>query len=127
MAPIDDAIAAVKSQESPCLAEIARIHGVSRSALSRRVRSVAKSKAIQYENKRLLTDPQERVLVGHINHLIEVGLPPTPAMVCNFAKEIGGKEPGKSWVQRFVERHSDELLRGYLRPLDSARFKAESE
>jgi AraC-like DNA-binding protein len=56
IAPIDDAIAAVKSSESPCFAEIARVYGVSRSTLSRRVRGVANSKAIQYENQRLLTD-----------------------------------------------------------------------
>jgi hypothetical protein len=100
---------------------------VSRSTLSKRVRGVQQSGSEYYDSTRLLNPTQEHVLIGHINHLTEVGLPPTPAMVRNFARDIGGKEPGRSWISRFVERHSKELLRGYLRPLDSARHKADSE
>jgi IS30 family transposase len=104
MAPIDDAIAAARSQKSPCLAEIARNYGVSRSTLSRRLRGVQSSKAFQYENQRLLTKPQERMLVQHINKLTKHGLLPTLAIVRNFVREIGGKEPSKMWISRFVAR-----------------------
>jgi hypothetical protein len=127
MAPIDEAIAAAKSQESPNLAAIARLYGVSRSTLSKRVRGIQQNASEYHESTRLLNPTQERVLIGHINHLTEADLPPTPAMVRNFARDIGSKEPGRSWVARFVERHSKELLREYLRPLDSARHKADSE
>jgi hypothetical protein len=67
MAPIDEAIAAARSQTSPNLVEISRLYGINRSTLSRRVRGIQYSKAVQYENQRLLTQPQERTLVGYIN------------------------------------------------------------
>jgi hypothetical protein len=67
MAPIDEAIAAARSQTSPNLVEISRLYGINRSTLSRRVRGIQYSKAVQYENQRLLTQPQERTLVGYID------------------------------------------------------------
>jgi hypothetical protein len=73
MAPIDDAIAAARSQESLNLAEISRIHRVARSTLLQRLRGVQHSKSEQYENQRLLTDIEERVLFDQINHLTETG------------------------------------------------------
>jgi hypothetical protein len=48
-------------------------------------------------------------------------------MVRNFTREISGKELGKMWISRFVAHSSGQLLSGYLRPLDSARHKADSK
>jgi DNA-binding Lrp family transcriptional regulator len=95
MAAINKAIEAAKSQESPNYSEIARTYGVSRSTLSKRVRGIQQSGSEYYQSTRLLSPLQERVLIDHINHLTKIGLPPTPAIVRNFTREISGKELGK--------------------------------
>jgi hypothetical protein len=73
-----------------------------------------------------LSKQQELNLIQYVNTLSERGLPPTNAMVRNFAKDIGGKEPGSNWVFRFVQRHKNTLKSDYLQGLDSSRRKADS-
>jgi len=48
-------------------------------------------------------------------------------MVCHFAFDISQKMPGKSWCGRFCKRWSHLLESRYLRPLDAARTKVDSE
>jgi hypothetical protein len=79
-----------------------------------------------HENQQLLSDQQEQDLVEYINKRTEMGLPPTTAMVRNFAEQIVGKRPGNGWSQRFCTRHEDTLDKGYLNTIDSQRKGADS-
>jgi hypothetical protein len=78
-----------------------------------------------HEEEQLLSFQQEADLVEYINKLTEKGLPPTTAMVRNFAEQMAGKRPGNSWSQRFCKRHEDELSKGYLNTIDSQRKGAD--
>jgi len=123
---MDEAIADLNSSASPCIAQVARKHGLSRSTLSRRWRGVTTSKAQSVEDHKLLNDNQERELKNYIERLCERCLPPTPAIVSQMAAKLAGKEPGSNWCSRFVERHKAELDSRYLNSLDLQRHHADS-
>lgn len=113
MDPIDAALEALKSLdigEKPNYSQIAKKYGVDRNKLSRRFRGVQGSRAAQYENQQLLNNVQELELVKYIDKLCGRGLPPTKQMIRNFAQEISGKQPGRSWVDRYIARHNIELI-----------------
>lgn len=126
MAPIDDAVAALRSQETPNIAATARTFKVNRTTLSRRFNLKTSTRAGRRDKYSLLTRPQEKELINHIHRLSKRGLPPPPSLVANFVTEIGGKRPGNNWVARFVKRHSQILDSRYLDTLESARGKADS-
>ena len=126
MAPIDDALEDLKTQEHPNYTHTAEKYGVVRSTLSRRHRGVIVSRDESTDDKRLLSKQQQLNLVQYINTLSERGLPPTNAMVRNFAKDICGKGPGHNWVFRFVQTYKNILKSDYLEGLDSNRRKADS-
>jgi hypothetical protein len=127
MTSIDAALQELTLDPSKKISTVAESHGVNRSTLSRRWRGVTKNKAEAYQDQRLLTLPQEKKLIQHINRLTDRGLPPTVSMVCNMAYEIGGREPGKSWSSRFTERNKSTLSSGYLQSIDRQRLKADSK
>jgi len=127
MAPVDDAIASLKSSESKNISEAAKKYNVNRSTLSKRFRGKTRSTAEGYETQRLLTHKQELVLVEQINRLSEWCLPPTPLMVRAWASDLCGTEPGKNWSAGFRARHKDALDCRYLDTLDLERHKADSE
>ena len=92
---IELAIADLESQESLNYAETAKKWNIDRSTLSRRHKGVTGSKQDQYSyTAKNLTDVQETVLVRYINDLSAGGLPPTPQIVKNLAKELAGKDIG---------------------------------
>jgi hypothetical protein len=126
MAPIDDALEDLKSQEHPNYTYTAQKYGVERTKLSRRHRGIIGSKEDSTEQKRLLSKQQQKNLVQYINTLSERGLPPTNAMVRNFAKDICGKQPGQNWVLRFVSNFKTTLKSDYLEGLDLCRRNADS-
>ncbi|KAF2432553.1 hypothetical protein EJ08DRAFT_585386, partial [Tothia fuscella] len=78
------------------------------------------------ENKCLLTNIQQLLLVDYINDWVYKGLAPTPAIVRNFATDISGKVPGKNWVNRFVTKHRDRLVSEFLQTIDHSRIKADN-
>jgi hypothetical protein len=123
---MDEAIADLNSSASPCVAQVAREYGVSRSTLSRRWRGVTTSKAQSVEDHKLLNDNQEQELKNYIERLCERCLPPTPAIVSQMAAKLAGKQPGSNWCSRFVERHKAELDSRYLNSLDLQRHHADS-
>ncbi|KAF2416994.1 hypothetical protein EJ08DRAFT_654625 [Tothia fuscella] len=84
------------------------------------------SRTVYYASRQLLSPQQESALVAYINTLTDRGTPPTNAMVSNFAKDIGSKEPGKNWCSSFVKRWLYVLKSCYLTGLDSDRKKADS-
>jgi hypothetical protein len=123
---MDQAIAHLNENPQEKIAVAARMHGVSRSALSRRWNEVSESASHKAISQQLLTPIQEQRLVRHIKELDTRGIPPTPAMICNFCKEITGIEPSKAWPARFVKRWASELSSGYLDRLEKQRFKADT-
>jgi hypothetical protein len=99
MAPIDDALEALRSLkvgESINLTQIADEYGCNRSTLSKRWRGVQGTMAEKLENSRLLNDTQTKELLQYIEGLTARGLPPTREMIRNFASEIAGKQAGKA-------------------------------
>jgi hypothetical protein len=127
MAPIDEAIAFLRSSDVSSISDVARKFKVNRSTLSKRYNRKRGSWSQATERKQLLTKKQELVLVRHISRLCEWCLPPTPAMVTTWAASICGIEPGKDWSAAFKARHKDILDSRYLNTLDLARHKADSE
>jgi transcriptional regulator with XRE-family HTH domain len=97
---IDEALADLRSQEAPNISKTAEKYGVERSRLSRYWNGISKKKDLAYENQRLLTIAQSNALISYINELTERGLPPTNAMVRNFAATIAGRMSGDYWITR---------------------------
>jgi len=79
MAPIDEAIAFLKSSDQTPIAEVARRFNVNRSTLSKRFQGKTGPLAERAESHQLLSNKQELVLVEHIGRLSEWCLPPTLA------------------------------------------------
>jgi hypothetical protein len=91
MAPIDDAIAAFKLQDPDAqlsLQAISDQYGVERSTLGRRVRGVTRPKQVQAAAQQHLNPQQELELCAYIEDLTKQGLPPTRAMIQNFASKV---------------------------------------
>jgi hypothetical protein len=127
MAPIDEALKELSLLDKPNITAVANNYGVERSTLSRRYRKVNQAAYVAAEDKRFLTAQQEQSLVNYINKLTDRGLPPTPAMLRNFAYDLAGKEPGKCWSQRFCKRWNQQLKTGYLTAIDSKRQQADQK
>ena len=102
MAPIDLAVKEAQEKDQPHVSDVARRHQVAESTLRYRLKHRTTGRLEKHQNQCLLTPIQQKVLVGHINRLTSLGIPPTPAMVTTFAYEIAGKQPGKNWCRRFV-------------------------
>ncbi|KAF4625745.1 hypothetical protein G7Y89_g12419 [Cudoniella acicularis] len=125
-ARIDAAIAAIKSGECTNCSNAAAKYGCDRSALSKRLRGLTKSKkeANSFWHQ-CLTNEQEEILITRINNLTDRGMPPTSHIVKNLAEEIRGASVGKNWVGQFVRRHGIRLKSLYLRNIDNLRVSAE--
>lgn len=122
MAPIDDALKALGSQEAPNYAEYARKFKVPRSTLRGAQGSIEAGR----EKASLLSHIQQLELVKYVNMLSARGLPLTNIMVTNFAAENCGKPPGKNWCTNFMKAHSKVLVSDYLPGLGLNRKQADS-
>ncbi|KAF2422854.1 hypothetical protein EJ08DRAFT_725232 [Tothia fuscella] len=69
---------------------------IHRSTASRRKRGLIMPRAQYIENKCLLTDIQQLLLVDYINNWAYKGLPPILAIIRNFASNICSKTLGKN-------------------------------
>ncbi|EDU49320.1 hypothetical protein PtrM4_048750 [Pyrenophora tritici-repentis] len=130
MAPIDDAIADLESQEPGeklVLAEFARKWGVSRATLSRRWRRVTGPRSNGYAQQQAISPQQELELVRYIKTLTERGLPPTREMIRNFSSEVAHQQLSESWVTRFINRHEIYLILKWTSAMDRTRHLADSE
>jgi Tc5 transposase DNA-binding domain len=126
-AQIERAIAHLRAQKEPNIAATAREFAVARETLSKRFHRKTSSRAqvtATYHMK--LSPAQEEVLVAHINKLSDRGLPPTPRIVRNLAKELSKSDVGVNWVSRFCARHKNELTSVYLRTIDHKRKIADN-
>jgi hypothetical protein len=113
MAPIDEAIADLKSHERDedfSIRGIAKKHGVEYSTLRRRWTGQTSSKQVGYAQQQKLSPQQEEGLVQYIGGLTARRLPPTRAMIRNFASNISKQHVGEGWVTRFINRNHDQLI-----------------
>jgi hypothetical protein len=113
MDPIDKAIAAVKAlspKEQLFYRKAAKKFNVDRTTLAQRHQGCQVPQYTQITNGRLLNPQQESELVSYIEDLTNDVLPPTKAMVQNFASEIAQKRIGEAWVTCFVHQNQDHLI-----------------
>ena len=102
---------------------IAREFGVDHTTLHRRFDGTQTPRtAIDYEFNQKLSKIEEETLIGHINRLTELYMPPTSQIVHNIAGEISKRKLCKNWVSRFVKRHSDRLHSAFLQTIDNLRM-----
>jgi hypothetical protein len=119
------------------LAEVAHEFGVDAETLRQRLLG-RKSRTESAIERRLLTPGEEDVVVAYIEHLYEMGIPPTKPMISDLAGEILTRrvaretnQPrqqldghvvnvGKCWVDRFVDRKPEIKLK-IARGLESKR------
>jgi hypothetical protein len=105
MDPIDEAIAAIESSQSGerlSYRKAADRFSVNYTTLLRRHKECQALQDTLPANSQLLNNKQELELVTYIRDLTEDSLPPTKAIVRNFASEIAGKRVGEGWVTRFI-------------------------
>jgi hypothetical protein len=94
---VDAAVATIRRGEFSDYSNVAVEYECDRSAVSRRIRGLTKSrKAATSFWRQCLTDKQEEVLIQRINDLTDRGLPPTSSIVRNLAEEIRGAGVGKN-------------------------------
>jgi hypothetical protein len=74
-----------------------------------------------HEHEQLLTAAQEEVLVQWIKTMAKRGLPVTPMLVRDRVADIIGGPVGESWVDRFKERHKDDLKVKWTTGLEKCR------
>ena len=97
MAPIDDALAALKSLklgEQPNSTQVADKYGCERLTLLKRWRGVQGLMAQKIENQQLLNNTQQAELLLYIKGLTARGLPPTQQIIRNFASNIARRPAG---------------------------------
>jgi Tc5 transposase DNA-binding domain len=123
---VDAAVGAIQRGEFADYSNAAKHFKCSRTAVSRRVRGLTKTKreANSFWHQ-CLTIEQGEVLIDRINYLTDRSIPPTSHIVRNLAEEIRGGPVGKNWVGQFVKRHGIRLKSLYLRNIDNLRAGAE--
>ena len=129
MPGIKDAITQINSLkpgEKLVYQKIADNHGVNRVTLMRHHKRVQADQQTKNISQLKLNPPQEAELVKYIKELTERRLPPTRAMIRNFACIIGKTEVSDSWVTRFINRNKDQLTSRWTSAMDSVRHKADS-
>ena len=77
-------------------------------------------------NSRKLNDQQETDLLNYIERLTARHLPPTRAMIRNFASAVASTPCSDKWVTRFLHRHRNWLTSQWATGMDSNRHNAES-
>jgi hypothetical protein len=104
---------------------IAKRFGVDESTLRRRHQGKCSTHVEAAQEQKNHSTQQEEELVNYIKNLTSKGLPPTSAMIQNFASVVAKKEVGKSWVSQFLNRHKDTLLPKWSTGMNSNQHKAD--
>jgi hypothetical protein len=129
MDPIESAIAAInalKPGEEFSYNKIAKRFGVDRSTLCRRHRRLQVPHNTKIINQQKLTQQQEEELVTYIEELTARHIPPTREMIANFASAVAQEPVSESWVTRFINKYSINLISHYSTGMDSNRHNADS-
>jgi hypothetical protein len=129
MSSIEAALAALESLEpgkqfSYC--QIAEEYGCNYTTLGQRHQGISTSHATRYKNQQALHPQQEAELLLYIERLTRQGLPPTRAMIHNFASQVAKRELGVNWVDCFVQKYPDKLISKWTMGMDNSRHKADS-
>jgi hypothetical protein len=129
MSAIEEALAEIESRrpiDSICYTTVAERRGVWRSTSTRRHQATTLSNASKSTNQRKLDEQQEQELVRYITRLKRQGLPPTRALIQNFASDVAKIPVSESWVTRFIGRHSIHLISKWTAGMDNNRHQADS-
>ncbi|KAF1357469.1 hypothetical protein EJ07DRAFT_128969, partial [Lizonia empirigonia] len=127
----------LKPGEKICYTDIAKKYGVVRSTLTRRHKAITTPITTRIANRRKLNPQQEIELIHRTNkvypQLIKYieelncrSLPPTREMIQNFASKAAQNPVSESWVTRFINRHSIDLISKYSTGMDTVRHNADS-
>jgi hypothetical protein len=130
MGSIEAALAAIESLnpgEKLVYAQIAREYDVEPTTLARRHKGASISSSLDAQNRQALHPQQEQELLRYIERLTKRGLPPTRAMIRNFASQIAQRELGVHWVDRLIQRYPEQLISKWTTAMDKSRHKADSE
>jgi hypothetical protein len=126
MEGLEAALASLQLSESINYAATARKFKCDETTLRRRHQSKQQLRQnADFSYKTHLLKQQEKDHVAYVNKLTAHGLPPTLAMVKNFAEDLAKNEVGKNSPYEFVKRHNNELSSGWLKGEDLARKKAD--
>ncbi|KAF1960490.1 hypothetical protein CC80DRAFT_580065 [Byssothecium circinans] len=113
MAPINDALAAIKSLEPGehfLYRAIARQFNVPHSTLSRRHQGRQRLREAKDTDQHKLNPQQELELISYIKDFTKRGLPPTREIVQNFASSIATEPVSDAWVTCFLNQHGHHLI-----------------
>jgi hypothetical protein len=127
---MDDALAAIESLEPGeqfTYQAIANQFIFERSTLSRRHRGRQGPRAAKIINQLNLNPQQEAELIQYINDLTQRALPPTRDMIRNFASKIAATPVSDSWVTRFLNRNTTNLVSKWTTSMDRTRHAADSK
>lgn len=108
---------------------LARRFGVSHDTLRRHANGGVSMSAFN-ASKQKLTPAEEHVLVDHICQSADRGFPMIHKAVVAHANAIIGARNGEpidpegNWIDRFLQRHRDELQTHWSRPLDTQRARS---
>jgi hypothetical protein len=105
MAPIDDAIVAIESQEPGehySHRAVACRFNVSHTTLTRRHKGSQSSRATKNFNQLALNPQQEAELVRYIQDLTKRALPLKREMIQNLAAHFNPDGVSEPWVNRFI-------------------------
>jgi hypothetical protein len=108
------------------LTEIADKFGVDRSALWQRCKGATTTREAGYALQQKLNPQQESELVAYIEELTKRALPPTRAMIHNFASEDAKERVLESWVTQFLNRNKDDLMSKWTTSMNCNRHQADS-
>ena len=126
MDPIQEAVEEIESRDPGddfSYQAIAKKFGIDRRTLARRHQGLSTTRNAAH----LVLHPEhEAELVQYIRTLNERSLPPSRAMIQQFAGQLAGKPVSRSWVTRFLNRHPKNLISRYTKGMTKERTKADS-
>jgi transposase-like protein len=129
MDPIQAAIEAYEAQGPEgryTVQEVANQHGVWRSTMQRRMAGRTASRTEYIMNSHKLSPQQEDELVEYLESLTARRLPPTRAMIQNFASEVAHERVSERWASRFLIRQRSHLTYRWSDAMDRERHQADS-
>ena len=123
---IEAALAVLRAADKPNISAVAKEYNIERTRLGRLYKGQITIWDDYVVNCQLLSPQQNKTLLQLVKRLTSDGLPPTPKMVRQFAKDLTGSLPGRNWPHRWLKRNHAELQSDYLKGFDLARKKADS-
>jgi hypothetical protein len=109
--------------KQPKILPAAQRWGIPYHLLYRRYNQICKARG-QAHPKRLLSIPQEDVVVQWFIFLGLMGVAQTKDMALAKVYAVSGKVPGRNWYSRFMKRHQTRLVSGRGSNLDPKRAQA---